>query len=252
MRSLKLTLAYDGTRYAGWQVQPDQPTVQQALERALTKITGETIRTCASGRTDAGVHALGQVVSLETDSRLAPDVLRRALCAELREDVAVLAVEEMAEGFHAIRDALAKRYRYEIDDGPVRDVFRRHYTWQHPGRLSAGAMHAAGQALVGKHDFASFQSSGSERATTVRTITELFVRRGEGEGTDRITTEVAADGFLYNMVRAIVGTLVEVGRGARSESWPAEVLAARDRSRAGPTAPPQGLFLVRVEYKAGR
>ncbi len=251
MRSLKLTLSYDGTRYAGWQVQPDQPTVQLALERALTKITGETIRTCASGRTDAGVHALAQVVSLETDSKLSTDVLRRALCAELPEDVAVLAVEEAAEGFHAIRDATAKRYRYEIDDGPVRDVFRRQYTWQHPGRLNAEAMHVAGQALVGKHDFASFQSSGSDRATTVRTVSELFVRRGEGEGADRITTEVAADGFLYNMVRAIVGTLVEVGRGAQGESWPAEVLAASDRRRAGPTAPPQGLTLVRVGYDGG-
>lgn len=248
MRSLKLTMAYDGTRYAGWQFQPDQPTVQQVLERTLAKITGETIRTCASGRTDAGVHALGQVVSLKTDSTLSADVLRRALCAELPEDIAVLAVEEAADGFHAIHDALAKRYRYEIYDGPVRDVFNRQYVWRHSTRLRAEAMHRAGQALVGKHDFSSFQSSGAERATTVRTITELFVRRGEGERADHVTTEVAADGFLYNMVRAIVGTLVEVGRGAQDESWPGEVLEACDRSQAGPTAPPQGLCLVSVDY----
>jgi tRNA pseudouridine38-40 synthase len=248
VRTLKLTLAYDGTAYAGWQVQPGRSTVQGVLEAAIEKITGTPVRVIASGRTDAGVHALGQVVSFHTESRPPPEVFLRALNAELPHDVAVLEAMEAAEGFHAIRDAVRKRYRYLIHDGPVRDVFRRNYCWQHSGWLDADAMHRAGQVLVGKHDFRSFQSSGAERASSVRTVCEISVRRGRGSERDLITTEVEADGFLYNMVRAIVGTLVEVGRGARPESWPGQVLRATDRRAAGPTAPPWGLFLVRVEY----
>lgn len=253
MRTLKLTLAYDGTAYAGWQVQPDCCTVQGTLEAAIEKVTGQRVRLLASGRTDAGVHALGQVVGFQTQSGLPVEVLKRALCAELPPDVAVLDVAEVPEGFHPIRDAVRKRYRYLIHDGPVRDVFRRQYGWHYGrGRLDAEAMGRAAEALVGTHDFRSFQSSGAERESSVRTVFEIGVRRGRGEGGgeghDWITLEVEADGFLYNMVRAIVGTLVEVGRGARPESWPAEVLKAADRSAAGPTAPPQGLFLVRVDY----
>lgn len=248
MRSLKLTLAYDGTHFSGWQVQDEQRTVQLVLEQAWNGVAGESIRITASGRTDAGVHAIGQVASLETDNRLAPEVLQKALNANLPEDVVVLAVEEAASGFHAIRDAVSKRYRYVLHDGPTADVFRRHYCWKTWQRLDAEAMHRAAEPLRGKHDFCSFQSSGSERKTTVRNVTELFVRRGKGLDADVILIEIEADGFLYNMVRAIVGTLVEVGRGARGESWPLEVLNARDRREAAMTAPPQGLFLVSVEY----
>ncbi len=265
MRSVKLTLAYDGTAYAGWQVQPDCTSVQEVLETAVEKVTGRKSRVLASGRTDAGVHALGQVVSLQTDSTLAPEVLRRALNAELPGDVAVLEVAEAPDGFHAIRDAVRKRYRYVIHDGPIRDVFARHYCWHfRHGRLDAEAMHRAAMVLLGTHDFRSFQSSGAERESTVRTASDIFVRRagadvgfvgqdslpgqGRAGGGERIALEVEADGFLYNMVRAIVGTLVEVGRGARNEHWPGEVLLAADRSAAGPTAPPQGLFLVNVDY----
>jgi len=252
VRTLKLTLAYDGAAYAGWQVQPGRNTVQGALEAALAKVTGAPVRVVASGRTDAGVHALGQVAGFTTDSPLGPAVLLRALNAELPRDVAVLEAVEVHEGFHPIHDAVRKRYRYLIHDGPVRDVFRRGYCWQHPGRLDAGAMHRAAQALVGKHDFSSFESSGAERLSSVRTVYAISVGRGRGAEGHLVTTEVEADGILYNMVRAIVGTLVEVGRGARPESWPAEVLQAADRRAGGPTAPPQGLFLVRVEYAEGR
>ena len=248
MRSIKLTLAYDGTAYAGWQVQQEEMTVQQVLEKAIKKITGEELRVIASGRTDAGVHALGQVVGFRTETHLPADVLQRALNAELPHDIAVLEAVEAPEDFHPIRDAVRKRYRYVIHDGPVRDVFRRRYCWQYHGRLDDAAMARAARALVGTHDFSSFETTGAERKDSIRTIYDVRVERGRGGEGDLITIEVEADGFLYNMVRAIVGTLVEVGRGAQEEAWVAAVLAAADRRTAGPTAPPQGLFLVRVDY----
>ncbi len=270
MRTIKLTLAYDGTEYAGWQVQPGQPTVQGTLEAAIKKVTGQEVRATASGRTDAGVHALAQVAAFETDSKLSTHVLQRAFNAELPRDVVVLQLNEVAAGFHPIRDAIRKRYRYVIHDGSVRDTFRRGQCWQYVhGRLDVDAMQRAAHALLGTHDFSSFETSGAERASSVRTIYDLPVERGRaGAGdlttadlvtadlvtadlvtADLVTVEVEADGFLYNMVRAIVGTLVEVGRGAQQESWVADALEATDRSVAGPTAPPQGLFLVRVEYE---
>lgn len=255
MRSLKLTVAYDGGRYCGWQVQARGATIQQTLERAWTKVTGERIRLTASGRTDAGVHALAQAVSLETSNQLPCDVLVRALNASLPDDIAVLGAAPAPRGFHAIRDAVGKRYRYLLHDGPLRDVFASGHAWWVFQRLDTDAMHRAAQSLRGRHDFCSFQSAGSERATTVRTVTDIFVERRPLDGAadpttsgGRIVLEIAADGFLYNMVRAIVGTLVEVGRGAKGEEWPAAVLAAKNRRAAGMTAPPQGLILVSVEY----
>lgn len=265
-RWLKLTVAYDGGAYAGWQVQPDVPTVQGTVEAAWHEITQETLRVTAAGRTDAGVHALGQVVGLATESRLPTADVARGLNAVLPGDVAVVRVEEAGEGFHATHDAVAKHYCYRIHTGRTPDVFNRHWTWHCPHALDAAAMHRAGQALVGRHDFSSFESAGSERPSPVRTITELTVTRGTDVGesqrdsplavserlpcalTERVTIDVTGDGFLYNMVRAIVGTLVEVGRGKRDVSWPAEVLAACDRRRAGQTVPPHGLFLMRVDY----
>ncbi len=248
MRVFKLTLAYDGTNYSGWQMQPRRVTLQETLERALAKITGEAIRVTASGRTDAGVHALGQVVSLRSETHLEPDVLQRALNAELPHDMAVLAVEVADDDFHATGRSVRKRYEYRLDDGPLRDVFARHYAWHCHGRLDAAAMHRAAQSLAGTHDFSSFETSGSPRTSSVRTVFELSVTRGQGGESNRLTLAIEADGFLYNMVRAIVGTLVDVGRGNEDESWPARVLAACDRGMAGQTAPPQGLFLVRVDY----
>jgi tRNA pseudouridine38-40 synthase len=248
MRTIKLTLAYDGAAYAGWQVQRGAKTIQEVIETALAKITGETIRVMASGRTDAGVHALGQVVGFRTESRLSVEVLTRALNAELPRDIAVLDAAEGPEGFHPTLDAKRKRYRYVIYDGPVRDVFRRRTSWHCLWGLDAEAMDRAAQALCGTHDFSSFETRGSERKTSVRTVYEIRVRRGDGGDRHAIAIEVEADGFLYNMVRTMVGTLVRVGRGGRPESWVAEVLAAADRRAAGPTAPPQGLFLVNVEY----
>jgi tRNA pseudouridine38-40 synthase len=273
LRTLKLTIAYDGTAYAGWQFQPERPTVQATLENAIAKVTGQHVRILASGRTDAGVHALGQVVCLRTDSTLPPEVLLRALNANLPHDVAVLDVAEERNGFHPIADVVRKRYRYVIHDGPVRDVFSRRFVWHYVyGRLDADAMRRAAAALLGTHDFSSFESSGAERRTSVRTVFEIAVERGRAGDchslratrttspplmasdcvpldSDFIAIDIEADGFLYNMVRAIVGTLVEVGRGNRPEDWPGEVLSAMNRRAAGPTAPPQGLFLVSVQYK---
>ncbi len=294
MRTVKLTIAYDGTAYAGWQLQPGRPTLQETLENAVAKVTGRHVRILASGRTDAGVHASGQVVGFRTDSALPPEVLLRAINANLPHNVAVLDAADVPDGFHPIADVLRKRYRYLIHDGLVRDVFRRHFVWHYVfGRLDADAMSRAAATLLGTHDFSSFESSGAKRRTSVRTIYEISVERGRagqggeaggrgpgirGQGSegpsersrgtiarhaqpssfpappdpdceDLIAIEIEADGFLYNMVRAIVGTLVEVGRGSRPESWPAEVLHAQDRSLAGPTAPPQGLCLTSVRYR---
>jgi tRNA pseudouridine38-40 synthase len=248
MRSLKLTLAYDGTAYAGWQWQTNLPTVQAALEQALQKITGQRVRAIASGRTDAGVHALGQVIGISTDSKLPPAVLVKALNANLPADIRVLDVHEAPAGFHAIRDAISKRYRYVIQDGPFYDLFARSYAWYVRQRLDVEAMRAAAQPLLGTHDFSSFETAGSQRLTSVRTVREILVERLFVDLSERVIIEVEADGFLYNMVRNIVGTLVEVGRARQTAGWVADVLAAKDRRLAGMSAPPQGLFLVRVDY----
>ncbi len=248
MRVFKLVLAYDGSNYSGWQVQPGRTTLQGALEEALARITGHAVRVSGSGRTDAGVHALGQVASFRSETGLSVDVLHKALHAELPRDMAVLSVAEAATGFHARASAVRKRYRYQLDDRPIRDVFTRRYAWHCRYRLDAAAMHRAAQSLVGRHDFSSFETSGSRRQSSVRTVFEISVERAAADSQGGISLEIEADGFLYNMVRTIVGTLVEAGRGVRSEQWPADVLAACDRKAAGQTAPACGLFLLRVDY----
>jgi tRNA pseudouridine38-40 synthase len=259
-RWLKLTLAYDGGAYAGWQVQPDKPTVQGTLEATWQRLTQESLRVTAAGRTDAGVHALGQVVGLSTETRLSNDDLIRGMNALLPNDIAVVLLEDAPEKFHATYDAVGKRYRYHIHNGRAPSVFDRNYAWHYPQPLDATAMHRAGQGLLGKHDFSSFETAGSERPDSIRTVHELtvghvaaFLRNADsavsvGPSHGLITIDVCGDGFLYNMVRTIVGTLVEVGVGKQPVEWPAQVLAACDRRRAGQTAPPHGLFLVQVEY----
>jgi tRNA pseudouridine38-40 synthase len=248
--TFRLTLAYDGTDFAGWQQHPRRRTIQEELETALARITGLRPRCKASGRTDAGVHALGQVVSFCSATRLDPAVLCKALNAELPEDMLVFEVARAPDGFDALRDAIGKRYRYVIEDGRLRDLFNRHYVWHIHHKLDVPAMQAAAAGLLGTHDFISFQTSGSSRLTTERTVRDLTVERIASNLTDRVVIEVAADGFLYNMVRNIAGTLVAVGRGKEAVTWPAEVVKMRDRRKAGMTAPAQGLFLVGVEYSA--
>jgi tRNA pseudouridine38-40 synthase len=245
MRNIKLLLSYDGTEFHGWQRQPDRRTVQQVLEEAIGQLTGVVSVTNASGRTDAGVHALGQVVHFLTASRHPPEVFVKALNAMLPRDVRVRGAWEMPQAFHATLDAKAKLYRYVIDNGPIADPFQARTSWHVYQRLDVGAMNRAGAVLKGRHDFRSFETNWPNRTSSVRTITHLAVSRMG----DVVWVDVEADGFLYNMVRAIAGTLVWVGTGRRPESFAAEALMAEARAEAGPTAPPQGLFLVRVRYE---
>ncbi len=248
MRSLKVTLAYDGSNYCGWQVQASGTSLQGTVEQAWFRVTGETTRVVASGRTDAGVHALGQVVSLTTNSSLPTNTLRRALNASLPSDVRIRAVNEAAPGFHAIRDARGKRYRYWIQDGGVVDIFSRRYAWYLPKTLDLALMQEAAGCLVGQHDFRAFQASGSPRKTTVRHVRVLTLSRRESAMARLLELHIEANGFLYNMVRNIVGTLVRVGEGKRPTAWVREVLMSGRREQGGPTAPAHGLCLVSVDY----
>jgi tRNA pseudouridine38-40 synthase len=246
MRNLRLTLSYDGTDFHGWQTQPGLRTVQETLEVALADLTGEErVRVNASGRTDTGVHAVGQVVNVRTECKLPPDVVRRAVNARLPQDVIVRAAAEAHPDFDANRDAVRKLYRYVIHDGEVPDLFMRRYCHHtRHGRLDDAAMSRAAAALCGTHDFRCFETEWPNRASSVRTVLFLGVSRAG----DYLWLDVEADGFLYNMVRAIAGTLINVGRGYWPEGQVAAILEAGDRKRAGPTAPAQGLFLMRVTY----
>lgn len=245
MQNFKIILSYDGTDFQGWQTQPGGRTVQETLELALATLTGEPrIRANASGRTDSGVHAVGQVVNFQSATRIPLDNLVAAINAHLPHDVVVRAIEAVAPEFDANRSAVRKLYRYVLHDGPTVSPFMRRYCCHSRHPLDAAAMARAAFPLKGKHDFHSFETDWPNRTTSVRTITHLSVNRA-GE---YLWIDVEADGFLYNMVRAIAGTLINVGRGHWPESCVAEILAAEDRVQAGPTAPAQGLFLMRVTY----
>jgi tRNA pseudouridine38-40 synthase len=245
MPNFRLTLSYDGTDFHGWQTQPELRTVQQTLEGAIAAVTREGhVRVNASGRTDTGVHAIGQVVNFHSQTKLPADVLLRAVNANLPEDVVVRSCVTAPDDFDANRDAVRKLYRYVIHDGPVPDLFMRRYCHRSRHPLDAAAMARAAVALAGTHDFRCFETEWPNRASSVRTITHVAVNRfGEW-----IWLEVEADGFLYNMVRAIAGTLMNVGRGFWPQDEVAAIVASGDRTRAGPTAPAAGLFLMRVTY----
>jgi tRNA pseudouridine38-40 synthase len=248
-RSLRMTLAYDGTCFKGWQRHPDHRTVQGEVERALAQVTCEKVVVTSSGRTDAGVHAIAQVAGFHTTSLLPNQALRKAVNAELPDDIFVAEIADAPYHFDPIRDAVTKRYRYLIQDRRVPDLFNRSYVWHMRYNLDVAAMQRAAQGLIGEHDFQAYQTSGSSRFTTVRTVTDILVERRQGEYTERVVVEVEANGFLYNMVRVIVGTLFSVGTGSRNEQWPVEVLESRDRRQAGQTAPAHGLYLLRVNYE---
>jgi tRNA pseudouridine38-40 synthase len=246
MRNLKLVLSYDGTDFNGWQTQPGYRTVQETLEKGIAALIGEErIRVNASGRTDTGVHAVGQVVNFYSNTHHPPDVLVRAINAHLPHDIVVREVVDVPQAFDANRDAKRKLYRYVIHDGPVPDVFLRRWCCQSRHRLDVDAMRQAAEPLRGRHDFHSFETDWPNRMSSVRTITHLAVNRFG----DWIWLDVEADGFLYNMVRAIAGTLMNVGRGHWPVSRVAEILHVEDRAQAGPTAPAQGLFLMCVTYE---
>jgi len=246
MPTFRLVLEYDGTDFAGWQSQAQgERTVQGTLAAALAEFTEAPVRVAGAGRTDAGVHAEGQVAAATLDTRLDAATLMRALNAKLPPDVAVVAAGLAPEGFDPRRHAKAKRYRYAVWNGAEPSPLRRR-RWHHVREpLDVAAMRAAAAALVGRHDFASLQAAGSAAGSTVRTLARVVV---EGEARGEIRFELAGDGFLRHMVRNATGTLLEVGLGRRALGTLSALLAARDRSLAGPTAPACGLTLVRVDY----
>jgi tRNA pseudouridine38-40 synthase len=244
MRNIQLILAYEGTDFHGWQRQSNLRTVQQVLEDALDQLTGASTSTTACSRTDAGVHALGQSVHFLTASNHAPEIFVRALNATLPADIRVLDARERPQAFHATLDARSKRYRYVIENTPIASPFQLRYSWHVRRELDVDEMARASGALLGRHDFHSFETDWPNRTSSVRTILDLRVERSGAF----VTIEVEADGFLYNMVRSITGTLVWVGNGKHPAEWVAEVLKAESRIEAGPTAPPRGLYLVAVRY----
>ncbi|QDT92056.1 tRNA pseudouridine(38-40) synthase TruA [Gimesia algae] len=265
MRNIKLTLAYDGSDYAGWQVQPNGPSVQACVQKAIEQLTQQCSPVLVAGRTDAGVHALGQVASFQTDSKIPCKNLQTGLQRFLPDSICVREAREVSADFHATYSAIQKRYRYVIHNSAVSYPFLKKYVSEFGRPLDSDRMHVAGQELLGKHDFRCFESHFPNKATSIRTIKELTVQRTgvwpiwgaleqsapaseSSTSMDFITVDIVADGFLYNMVRAIVGTLLEVGVGRWTLSDVQKVLAGMDRSQAGPTAPACGLYLVQVDY----
>ena len=245
MPLFRITLAYDGTDYVGWQRQANGVSIQGLIEEALLALDGREVTVAGSGRTDAGVHALGQVASFTIARAIAPDALVRALNASLPHAVRVLSAEAAPPAFHPRFGARTKTYRYRIWNGEVMNPFERRYAWHVPGALDVEAMRAAARVIEGRHDFAAFQSTGGDVTTTEREIFQSTIRNPQSA---MLVYEVVGTGFLRHMVRTIAGSLVEIGRGRRPVAWMSDVLASRDRAAAGPTAPPQGLFLVLVEY----
>lgn len=243
--NLKLTIQYDGARYDGWQRQGNtDSTIQGKLEGVLSRMAGKAVEIHGAGRTDAGVHALGQVASVRLPGTWEPGEVRAYLNRYLPEDIAVTGAERAGERFHARLNAVGKTYRYAIRLGDVPDVFRRKYQLRVEEALDLAAMERAAAALTGRHDYRSFCSNRRFKKSTVRTVDAIgILRRG-----DDLDLTFHGDGFLYHMVRILTGTLLEVGVGKRAPGEMAAILAARDRSAAGPTAPPQGLTLMEVEY----
>ena len=240
-----LAVQYDGTDYAGWQRQAGQMTVQEELERALGQVLGCAVRVTAAGRTDAGVHALGQVVALETDIRIPVANLVRALNDHLPPAVNILEGGEVPAAFHPRYSASGKLYSYRILNRAAGSPFLTRYAWHVPApTLDVERMQAAAERLQGKHDFAAFRSAGSCVKTSVRRLYRFEVERHG----DLIEASLEADGFLYQMVRNLMGAVVEVGAGQREAEEMTALLESRDRTRVGPPAPPQGLCLVRVFY----
>ena len=245
-RNIRISLAYDGTFYHGFQRQKNGLTVQECLETAIKKLTGEEVNIIGCGRTDAGVHAVNYTANFLSETKIPAEKLPLALNAYLPADIRVFSAEDAAESFHARFSATGKTYIYRIVTGNVYNVFLKNYSWFYPGDLNFNEMQKAAAHFVGTHDFKAFMATGSPRKTTIRTVKDLkLLEKGENE----IEIEITADGFLYNMVRIIAGTLLYVGCGKiKAEEIPG-IIASGDRTRAGITAPPEGLALKQTYYK---
>lgn len=250
-RTFRLTVAYDGTDFSGWQVQPKQRTVQGTLQHAIKKATGHDVKVTGSGRTDAGVHALAQVASCNFPVWTATaHALSMAINSRLPDDVILTDVVDAPLGFHAIRDAIGKRYRYQLQVRHQRNPFLTRYRWRLRRHVDLKTMADAAERVIGHRDFSSFESNGAPRLTSVRDVRDCqIIPASDFDQTGHLAVEVEANGFLYNMVRNIVGTLVEVGFGKYEPDWIDEVLSKENRIFAGQTAPPQGLFLKEVYYE---
>ena len=244
MRNVKLTVEYDGSGYFGWQVQPDQLTVQSELEAALSRITDSPVSAIASGRTDAGTHALGQVVNFKTSSAIDNASLVRGTNSLLPDDIAIRKAEDAPPDFHARYSALSKLYCYLILNREEPSAFYRNYAWHIPYALDLEAMASALPIIIGKKDFSSFRAVSSGDRNPIRNVLNAQV---SSKG-DTIRFELEAESFLRHMVRVIVGTMVEVGRGKLKPEEIVEILEDRDRAAAGPTATASGLYLVKVKY----
>ena len=290
MRNLKMTLAYDGTDYVGWQIQANGRAIQEVVERAIFRLTGEEVRLLVAGRTDSGVHALGQVCSFQTNASIPCYGFRDALQDILPEDILIREVEEVPLSFHATYSAKCKHYRYVIWNSKLPNPFVKRYAYHYPVELRADVMHAAAQELIGTRDFRCFESRWPNKATSVRTIMQASVTRHTGwpiftypepsksrpyvsphlrkqagelhavapiaqspsdQGGDFLWFDIVADGFLYNMVRSIAGTLIRVGRGYWKPSDIRRIIDEQDRTLAGETAPAHGLYMVEVVYNEG-
>ncbi len=249
MRNLKITLEYDGAHYSGWQVQTrqkSQKTIQEVLEKTLQKILQEKIRLFGSGRTDAGVHALAQVANFKTDSKILPEKLQYALNGLLPDDISVKKIEEVNLDFHSCLSAKSKVYRYTILNQPYPSALLRNATYFYRYPLDLSLMRQETHCLLGRHNFGAFCASGSSVKDTIRTIKRLSIKKSHQLGL--IYIEIEADGFLYNMVRNIVGTLIEIGRGRFPKGSLKMILLSKNRKLAGPTAQAKGLCLLEVKY----
>ena len=248
LRNVKLTIAYDGCDYHGWQIQPGEVTVQGVLTEALRSLLGPRARVCGASRTDAGVSALGQVGLIQIDSPIPTENLAKAITDRLPENLAVVKAEDIPMGFDVIGDVTSKLYRYTLFCGPLRPVLHVRHCWHIPTDLDIRRMNEAAGLLVGKKNFKSFAAAADRREDSVRTVFRCEVSESPAEGGRWVYVEAEGDGFLYNMVRNIVGTLVEVGIGRWPPGKVAEILEARDRRAAGPIAPPHGLCLMWIKY----
>ncbi len=249
-QTVVLTLSYDGSGFAGFARQPGLPTVQGRIEQALSTVLRHDVETVGAGRTDAGVHALGQVMSFQTESDdLDLHTLRRSINALAGRGIVVTEVRSAAEGFSARHSAVSREYRFRIVPGPIPPLFLADRAWWVKDALDLGAMRRAAASLIGEHDFRSFcVAASAEGKRTVRTLELIDISPETQLGEHSIVVRVVGNAFLHSMIRIVVGSLVEVGRGRRPETWLTDVLAAGKRSAAGPTAPPQGLVLWHVEY----